>query len=78
MKRSWIFRVSTVGFVSGLLFWTVAQGQDEPKAQSGNVARGKTIEAEKFKSVVLPRLATGVGGLDGKDAKPMTRRDYCI
>ncbi len=43
MKRSWILRVSTVGFVSGLLFGTVAQGQAESKAQSGDVARGKTL-----------------------------------
>ena len=43
MKRSWILRVSMVGLVSGLLFGTVAQGQAEPKAQSGDVARGKTL-----------------------------------
>jgi len=43
MKRSWILRVATVGFVSGLLFGTVAQGQAEPKAKSGDVARGKTL-----------------------------------
>ena len=43
MKRSWILTVSTVGFVSGLLFGTVAQGQAEPKAQSGDVALGKTL-----------------------------------
>jgi len=43
MKRNWILRVSTVGFVSGLLFWTMAQGQAEPKAKSGDVAHGKTL-----------------------------------
>ena len=43
MKRSWILRVATVGFVSGLLFGTVAQGQTEPKTKSGDVAGGKTL-----------------------------------
>lgn len=43
MKRSWILRVATVGFVSGLLFGTVAQGQAESKAKGGDVARGKTL-----------------------------------
>jgi O-acetyl-ADP-ribose deacetylase (regulator of RNase III) len=32
------------------------------------------IEAEKLKSVALPRLATGVGGLDWKDVKPMMEK----
>jgi O-acetyl-ADP-ribose deacetylase (regulator of RNase III) len=35
---------------------------------------GKVIEAEKFKSVALPRLATGVGGLDWKDVKPLLEK----
>ena len=35
--------VSTVGFVSGFLFGTVALGQAEPKAQSGDVARGQAL-----------------------------------
>jgi O-acetyl-ADP-ribose deacetylase (regulator of RNase III) len=34
----------------------------------------KTIETEKFKSVALPRLATGVGGLDWKDVKPLMEK----
>ena len=56
MKRSWILRVSTVGLVSGLLFGTVAQGQAEPKAQSGDVASGKTLFA---------RYCTGCHGPQG-------------
>jgi len=43
MKRSWILWVSTVGFVSGLLFGTVTPGQADPRAQSGDVTRGKTL-----------------------------------
>src|SRR5512143_3114392 len=43
MQRRWIFRVVTVGLVSGLLFGTVAQGQAEPKVKSVDVARGKTL-----------------------------------
>ena len=43
MKRSWILRGLMVGLVSGLLVGTVAQGQAEPKVQSGDVARGKTL-----------------------------------
>lgn len=31
----------------------------------------KLIESEKINSVALPRLATGVGGLDWKDVKPL-------
>ena len=45
MKSSWILRVVTVGFVSGLLVGTVAQGQAESKAKSGDVTRGKTLFA---------------------------------
>jgi mono/diheme cytochrome c family protein len=43
MKRSRIHRISTVGLVSGLLFGTVAPGQAETKARSGDVASGKTL-----------------------------------
>jgi mono/diheme cytochrome c family protein len=50
MKRSWILRVVTVGFVSGLLLGTVAQGQAESKAKSGDVARGKTLFARNCAS----------------------------
>lgn len=32
------------------------------------------IDAEKFTSVALPRLATGVGGLDWADVKPLLRQ----
>ena len=46
MKRSWILRVSMVAFVSGLLFGNLAQGQAELKAQSDDVARGKTLFAK--------------------------------
>jgi mono/diheme cytochrome c family protein len=56
MKRSWILMVSTVGFVSGLLFGTAALGQAEPKAQSGDVARGKTL---------FVRYCTGCHGPEG-------------
>lgn len=34
----------------------------------------KVIEAEKFKSIALPRLATSVGGLDWKDVKPLVEK----
>jgi O-acetyl-ADP-ribose deacetylase (regulator of RNase III) len=37
-------------------------------------ALSKLIEAEKFKSVALPRLATGVGGLEWKDVKPLIEK----
>ena len=43
MKRSWMLKMATVGLVSGLLFGTVALGQAEPKARSGDVAGGKTL-----------------------------------
>ncbi|TKB94319.1 MAG: cytochrome c [Nitrospira sp.] len=56
MKRNWILRVLTVGFVSGLLFGTVTQGQAEPKAQNGDAARGKSLFA---------RHCTGCHGPEG-------------
>lgn len=34
----------------------------------------KTIESEKFSSVALPKLATGVGGLDWKDVKALIEK----
>jgi mono/diheme cytochrome c family protein len=43
MKMSWLLGMSAVVLVSGLLFGTVAQGQAESKAQSGDVARGKVL-----------------------------------
>lgn len=56
MKRGWIFTMSTVWFVSSLLFGTVVQGQAEPKAQSGDVARGKAV---------FIRYCTGCHGPEG-------------
>jgi O-acetyl-ADP-ribose deacetylase (regulator of RNase III) len=34
----------------------------------------KVIEVEKFKSVALPRLATGVSGLEWIDVKPLIEK----
>jgi len=34
----------------------------------------KLVEEEKFASLALPRLATGVGGLDWKDVAPLVER----
>lgn len=34
----------------------------------------KVIKAEKFKTIALPRLATGVGGLDWRDVKPLLEK----
>ena len=56
MKRSWMIKMATVGFVSGLLFWTVGQGQAESKTQSGDVARGK---------ILFVRYCTGCHGPEG-------------
>ncbi len=56
MKRIWILRVSMVGFVSGLLFGTVALVQAEPKAHGGDVAGGKTL---------FVRHCTGCHGPEG-------------
>jgi mono/diheme cytochrome c family protein len=56
MKRDWIFKISMVWFVSGLLVGTVVQGRAESKGQSGDVARGKTI---------FVRHCTGCHGPEG-------------
>jgi O-acetyl-ADP-ribose deacetylase (regulator of RNase III) len=37
-------------------------------------ALSKVVETENIKSVALPRLATGVGGLDWKDVKPLMEK----
>ncbi len=37
-------------------------------------ALSKLIETEKIKSVALPRLATGVGGLEWTDVKPLIEK----
>ena len=37
-------------------------------------ALSKVIETENIKSVALPRLATGVGGLEWKDVKPLIEK----
>ncbi len=34
----------------------------------------KMLEKEKFTSLALPRVATGVGGLDWKDVQPVIAR----
>lgn len=46
----------TVGLVGGLFFGTVAQGLADPDAQSGDVARGKTL---------FVRFCTGCHGPEG-------------
>jgi len=35
---------------------------------------GQIVEKEKFTSIALPRLATGVGGLDWSEVKPLIER----
>jgi O-acetyl-ADP-ribose deacetylase (regulator of RNase III) len=56
-----------------------SHGANPGKASVENInhclkALRKTIESEKFSSVALPRLATGVGGLDWKDVKPLIEK----
>lgn len=56
-----------------------SHGANPRKATIENVnhclkALAKFIEGEKIKSVALPRLATGVGGLDWKDVKPLIEK----
>lgn len=56
-----------------------SHGSKPGKASVENVnhclkALRKTIESEKFSSVALPKLATGVGGLDWKDVKPLIEK----
>lgn len=56
-----------------------AHGSKPGKATTHNVnlalkALRKLIEDEGFESVALPRLATGVGGLDWEQVKPLIER----
>ena len=43
MKGSRILTVSTIVFVSGILFWTVVQGQVDLTTQTSEVARGEVL-----------------------------------
>jgi O-acetyl-ADP-ribose deacetylase (regulator of RNase III) len=57
----------------------LAHGSKPGKATTHNVnlalkALRKLIEDEGFESVALPRLATGVGGLDWEQVKPLIER----
>lgn len=45
MRKNWLLRIATAGCMCGLLFGTPVKGQAEPKAQPGDVARGKTLFA---------------------------------
>ena len=56
-----------------------SHGSNPGKATIENVnhclkALSKLVESEKVKSLALPRLATGVGGLDWKDVKPLLEK----
>lgn len=56
-----------------------SHGANPGKATVANInhclkALAKVIETENIKSVALPRLATGVGGLDWKDVKPLIEK----
>jgi len=61
--------------------------QEPPKMAGGRPGRAKlqhvghalralhnVVEAEKIKSLALPRLATGVGGLDWTDVQPLLEK----
>jgi O-acetyl-ADP-ribose deacetylase (regulator of RNase III) len=53
-----------------------AHGENPGKSRPESVnqclrALRKAIDAEKLTSLAVPRLATGVGGLDWKDVKPL-------
>ena len=56
-----------------------SHGANPGRATLENVNRclkalSKVIESENIKSVALPRLATGVGGLEWKDVKPLIEK----
>jgi O-acetyl-ADP-ribose deacetylase (regulator of RNase III) len=56
-----------------------AHGENPGKARLESVnhclrALRKAIDSEKLTSLALPRLATGVGGLDWKDVRPLIDR----
>ena len=56
-----------------------SHGANPGKATIHNVSEAlkalrKLIEEEAFESIALPRLATGVGGLDWREVKPLIER----
>jgi mono/diheme cytochrome c family protein len=60
MKKHRIIVGSMAGFVVGLLFWTVALGQSELIAQSGDVASGKML---------FTKYCIGCHGPDGEGGR---------
>lgn len=43
MGKSWLLRIATAGCASAWLFGMPVMGQAEPKADSGDAVRGKTL-----------------------------------
>jgi mono/diheme cytochrome c family protein len=60
MKRSRMLVGLMAGFAGSLLLWTVAQGQAELTAQSGDVARGQ---------ILFAKYCTGCHGPDGEGGR---------
>ena len=60
MKNSRILAGLMAGFMGGLLFCTVAQGQAELTDQSGDVARGQ---------ILFTKYCTGCHGPDGEGGR---------
>ena len=78
---AWIWSGANGQTIVNLLTQEAAYGQGgKPgKATLENVNHAlrelrRLIETEKFISLALPRLATGVGGLDWKDVEPLIAR----
>jgi O-acetyl-ADP-ribose deacetylase (regulator of RNase III) len=74
--EAWTWSSHGVRVVNLLTQDAEGHGGHPGKASLANVnhalkALRKTIEKEGFKSVALPRLATGVGGLDWAEVEPL-------
>jgi O-acetyl-ADP-ribose deacetylase (regulator of RNase III) len=77
----WTWRGPESGAIINLLTQQppAAKGSHPGKATLQNVghclgALAEEIRREGYKSLALPRLATGVGGLDWKDVKPLVEQ----
>lgn len=74
----WVWAGANGQRIANLLTQEAAYGHGERpgKATIANVnhalrALHKYVEREKITTIALPRIATGVGGLDWKDIKPL-------
>lgn len=79
--EAWLWGAADGRRIVNLLTQEAAYGHGQkpgtatlPNVNHALHALRKIVEAEKFKSLALPRLATGVGRLDWNDVQPLIQK----